>query len=451
MSLWHDLILRKRFLRSDNIWTRSLPYKLAWMRNIPFSWDTNALMVSQYWNRDKIARYQDERIARVIRSARQLPLWKRSFEASGLSDAVYDRDSLLKIPVSDKKTFIDISESEYVDTRFLSTSTKDQTSGSTGRPFSFYHNTGYVLRSYAISERIQRTASGGSRLPLIIIRRGGRPGFAFKNFDFFYLESYSALKNRLDALLALMRKRGRVVLFLWGSVATELARLLVERDEHPDIGGLLVTGEAISTQDRAAVERATGARVTVYYAGSEVGRLAFECETGKLHINDEWAYMEIVDTNGARMPSGTFGRIVVTLFENDVMPLIRYDNGDEGAISDTPCECGRGLRTLELRGRQIHVLRFADGRAVSVLDIKARFDRLSGVVDQYQIVRTGPLAFTMRVVAGKKFDESKDELTDMFVRLIHPEARISWDVVASIEPLPSGKAAYFIDSFAPHA
>ncbi len=439
-----DAVLRKHWLRSDALWARPLVYRSKLLRTIPFFLDTRALLRSQYWNRVTIAHYQTERIAQVLTEARDLPFWKSAFDGAGIT-APYDLTALEKLPIISKSSFAAVPENEYVRANLVSTSQKDQTSGSTGRPFSFYHNLGYFLRSFGVSERIQRISSNGKRSPLIMIRRGNRPGFAFRNFDFFYLESYTSLKHRIDALLDLMRRRGKPVLFLWGSVAVELARLVEERGIQIDVAGLLVTGEAIRLEDRAYIEKILGARVTVYYAGSEMGRLAFECERQRLHVNEEWAYMEIIDDAGQAVVPGAHGRIVVTLFDNDVMPLIRYDSGDRGALSDVRCPCGRGLRTLELDGRQIHILKFPDGRTASVLDIKARFDRLSGTVDQYQIVRDADYDFTMRVIPGNNFESKREEVSDTLVRLIHPSARIRWEITDAIEPLASGKAAYFID------
>lgn len=399
-----------------------------------------------------MARYQDARIAHVLRSAATIPLWKELFASSGIVlEQPLGRETLRSLPLTTKRTFTEHKENRYVDPTLRKRSMQDRTSGSTGTPFIFYHNTGYVLRSFAIAERQIRMAGGGVRYPLIILRRALRMGYAFVGMDFFYIESYASLKHRIDDLLALIKRRGRVTLFIWGSVAVEFARLLRERGVRPDIGGMIVTGEAITEQDRADIETATGTRVTTAYAGSDVGRLATECEERRLHLHEEWAYVEIVDADGAPLTAGARGRIVVTTFENDVMPFIRFETGDQGTISDEQCPCGRTLRTLRLEGRQIHVLQFPDGRSVSVLDMKAVFDRLPGTIREYQIVRTGPIAFTLRVVAGETFDAQKAALTDKLVRLIHPDARIEWEVVTHIEPLSSGKAAYFIDATTRHA
>lgn len=446
------IILEKRFFRSDRIWTLKWFYQIIFLRRIPFYLDTKALLTSQFWNRSRIERYQDRRIACILRAAGRLPMWQKRFSVHGINlNASLSRKTLEQLPILTKRDFIAVEESAYVDQKLQKRSLQDQTSGSTGRPFTFYHNLGYVLRSFAIVERMLRTAGNGTRYSLIVVRRAERMGFSFLLTDFFYLESYGSLKYRLDELLALMRRRERVILFLWGSVSVEFARLLKERGIHPDIGGLIVTGEAITEQDRRDIESATGSRITVSYAGSDVGRIAFECPQKRLHINEESVYLEIVDEQGRLVADGTAGRIVATSFDNDVMPFIRYDTGDRGIISSDPCPCGRSLRTLKLSGRQIHLLHFPDGRTVSVLDIKARFDRLSKVIEEYQIVRTGPYAFTIRAIAGPEFEAKKDTVAEETARFIHPESKVSWELVAKIDPLPSGKAAYFVDKTRSHA
>ncbi|HEY4517759.1 MAG TPA: hypothetical protein VJI74_02625 [Candidatus Paceibacterota bacterium] len=390
--------------------------------------------------------FQDARLLDLFKHAVSLPLWKDVFSSTGADISRHSgREIIGLLPIFSKKDFLLAKQEHYTDATLFTMSRYDQTSGSTGRPFPFYHDAGYELRSYAICERMMRTAGSGKRLPLIIVRRGGRMGFAFTNYSFFYLDNYNSLQHRLSALLALIRSKGEVVLFMWSSVALEFSRLLNMSRERPFIRGIIVSGESLSDDRRAQIEDATGARVSILYGASDMGRLAFECEKQQLHVNEEWAYVEIVDEAGNQLPGGVEGRLVVTLFDNRVMPFIRYDSGDLGILSDKPCSCGRTLRTLQVRGRQMHLLSFPDGRTVSILDVAGSFDRRGNAVHQFQIVRTGPYALTIRVVPNSHFEESREELTDTLTQLIHPSIQIRWETTTGIESGRSGKAVYFID------
>src|SRR3989344_792112 len=179
-------------------------------------------------------------------------------------------------------------------------------------------------------------------------------------------------------------------------------------------------------------------------------RLGFECAHRRIHINEDVAYyFEITDDYGIPLPVGESGRLIVTGFENRVMPFIRYDTGDIGVIREDQCQCGRTLRTIEFQGRQAKLLHVGDARKVSLTDISVLFNMYYDAIRQYQIVRTGECSFTMRIVRGVQFDEekTKNELMERFKFHIHPHVQIEWEIIDSIPEGPNGKAVYFVDAF----
>lgn len=77
------------------------------------------------------------------------------------------------------------------------------------------------------------------------------------------------------------------------------------------------------------------------------GCIAQTCRTRNgLHINSESFFIEIIDENQKTMISGGTGSIVITDFDNLVMPLIRYEIGKTGFIDYSRCGCGRFLPRL---------------------------------------------------------------------------------------------------------
>ncbi|MBI2637515.1 MAG: hypothetical protein HYW88_01315, partial [Candidatus Sungbacteria bacterium] len=100
---------------------------------------------------------------------------------------------------------------------------------------------------------------------------------------------------------------------------------LMKRDsiEIPNLKGALPVSEGLSREERNFIESVIKCPTFNLYAAREIGFLGAECEfkTG-LHINSEAMYLETVDKNGRRLPLGERGRIVVTVFDNLVMPLI---------------------------------------------------------------------------------------------------------------------------------
>jgi phenylacetate-CoA ligase len=166
-----------------------------------------------------------------------------------------------------------------------------------------------------------------------------------------------------------------------------------------------------------------------------------------MHINEESAYIEIADAQGVPQKHGTEGRIVVTTFDNKVMPFIRYNTGDLGIIDASPCPCDRTLNTISVRGRVTQTIELPENRTVPLLDVSAAFDRFFRQVRQYQIRQTGPLSFVVAIVPGSDFESIKPILEGVLVRLMHPSVHIEWETASHIPEGPGGKALYFSKTY----
>lgn len=447
--MFHQMLtentLLKRLLRSDNIWVNPL-FRNPLLWKIPFRMDIYALAKSQYWPREKMVVMQNLRLRSLAIAAAKIPFWnERITKALGQVSSL-DTKTLVGLPITTKDelraTFVRQATSADQGTQW-----SDHTSGSTGKPFQFVHDMHYELRSYGICERMFRTAGTGIGYPVITMRSRRRRGmFLGKSGIFFYLRSYNSLRYRMRALVELAsRYPNGVIIQGFSSSLVELARLLEEGRITLPARAVVATGEGISTTQRNNIENSLKTKLYMAYTARELGWLAFECEHRRLHINEEWAYLEIVDKAGIPLPSGVEGHILVTTFDNIAMPFIRYDTGDRGIIEGSTCSCGRTLRTLRLTGRVVELLSLPDGRIVSLLDVSSAFDEYWSAVRQYQIIRTGPLSFRIKIIPGTHFADIKEDLEAKLVRVLHPRAQMEWEIVQIIAESAGGKAVYFVD------
>jgi phenylacetate-CoA ligase len=401
-------------------------------------------MQSQWCSRKDITALTQSRLNDLFQHASTIPLWQDIFRETGFDASTWNWEVFKKLPTTSRATFSELEPGYFTDTTYLSRSHTDHTSGSTGRPFEFSFDWGAELRSFAMCERMFRTAADGKRFPVVTMRARHKIGFAFRNVYFFYLRGYNSIKYRLEDLIALLKNFPQgVILYGFASSFIELARQASAAEYVLPIRAIISTGENIRQSERDMIERELHTTFHLTYATRELGWLAYECEQHTLHINEEWAYVEIVDDDGMPLPDGTEGRIVVTPFDNHVMPMIRYDSGDRGTIASTPCSCGRTLRTMRVLGRQIEIITFDDGQSVSLLDISVVFDAFSEAIRQYQIQQTGAYTFVIHVIPGPAFDEKNERLRAMLIRIIHQNAQLEWQLVDEIEQAASGKAVYF--------
>lgn len=437
-------ILEKRGWRFDWMWIRLPTLLRRQLFRIPLYVDTKALMQSQWCSRKDIASLTRSRLNDLFRHASTIPLWQDLFGRTGFDASAWNWEQFRKLPIISRATFTGLEAEYFTDTTYLSRSHTDHTSGSTGRPFEFFFDWGAELRSFAVCERMFRTATHGERLPVVTMRARHKIGFAFRNVYFFYVRGYNSIKYRLDELATLLKNFPQgVILYGFASSFIELARQASAAEYILPIRAIVSSGEGIRQSERDVIEQKLHTTFYSAYATRELGWLAYECERHALHINEEWAYVEIVDGGGASVPDDTEGRIVVTPFDNRVMPMIRYDSGDRGTIVSTPCPCGRTLRTMRVLGRQTEIIAFDDGRSVSLLDISVVFDAFSGAIRQYQIQQTGTYTFVVHVIPGPTFDEQNEVLRAMLIRVIHENAQLEWQSVDEIESAASGKAVYF--------
>jgi len=437
-------ILLKHSLRSDKFWTHPWVYG-SFLKYIPLFLDTLALMKSQYWPRERIERLQAERLRMVFFDAVRVPFWRDVFARAGVNGSLSPQEILSRLPITSKKELADRPLEYIADTALLSKSDPDHTSGSTGRPFHFHFDWHASLRSFAVTERIFRTATGGKRFPIVYMRARPRNGFTFHRHHWFFLRGHHGVRHRMDEFKKLGERFPRgFVLYGYTSSVVEVVRQLQKLDMSLPITAALATGEGTRISDRTFVEETLGTAFHLAYASREAGFLGYECERHQLHLSEEWAYIEIVDDQGKPLPFGHEGRIIVTTFDNRVMPFIRYDLGDRGVISNAPCACGRTLRTITLRGRTAELIEVGEGRTVSLLDISSTIDQYWDSVRQFQIIQKGRLSFVIKMVPGPQFLKGREILEGKLIRLLHPNVEIRWDVVDEIPEAESGKAVYFV-------
>lgn len=101
---------------------------------------------------------------------------------------------------------------------------------------------------------------------------------------------------------------------------------------------------------RKKVEESWGALCYDLVGSTEIGPWGFNCEarSGLTHINEDWAYPEILNIEtGEPVKPGETGELVFTQLHRKAFPLIRYRTRDIIQLADRQCPCGRTLISME--------------------------------------------------------------------------------------------------------
>ncbi|WP_345034404.1 hypothetical protein [Kutzneria kofuensis] len=179
-------------------------------------------------------------------------------------------------------------------------------------------------------------------------------------------------------------------------------------------------GEQLTDGGRAAIEEHFQAPVRDCYGTNEAGTIAAQCpEFGSYHIEGERLCVEIVDADGRPLPDGAEGDIVVTNMFNTVMPFVRYNTGDVGALSSGRCPCGRDQKVLRLiAGRQYGAITLPDGTRIDVLRLVKQLDRFP--LERLQVVQADTTELTVLVVpAAGCTDDDLRRATDAANAALH--------------------------------
>ncbi|OII62932.1 AMP-dependent synthetase [Streptomyces sp. CC53] len=202
------------------------------------------------------------------------------------------------------------------------------------------------------------------------------------------VEAYSTGQfATVDDVLMLTGRFGANVVLGMPALILPLLRDAKERCPGLRIEKVLYGGTPMTRTDRDWLRDALGARVvSSILAANDGAQLGYQCAHlgGTLHhLNDDYNLLEIVDEDGAPLPDGAVGEVLVTTVQKFEGPLVRYRIGDTGRIFDHACPCGVAGRVLEYLGRSDGLIRFKgetvlygdvlavlEGRRVSQLQIE---------------------------------------------------------------------------------
>jgi phenylacetate-CoA ligase len=181
------------------------------------------------------------------------------------------------------------------------------------------------------------------------------------------------------------------------SFLRKLGMYLRERGEDPAAGSvrkLVCIGEPVRGEDMAPLRLGCDLRevwnADVYstYASSECVTTFCECVTQNGgHLHPELALVEILDTQGRRLPAGACGEVVLTPLDMEGMPVLRFATGDISFMLEDPCACGRTAPRLgPILGRKQQLMKIR-GTSVYPQAVFNALDELAGVGDYYLELR----------------------------------------------------------------
>jgi phenylacetate-CoA ligase len=137
------------------------------------------------------------------------------------------------------------------------------------------------------------------------------------------------------------------------SMAEKARAMGIDPAQDLSIGKILCAGEpgASIPSTRKRIEDAWGAKVYDHAGATEIGAWSYECtaQSGGLHVNEALFLVELEDTHTGELITepGKRGKLVITAFDRQAQPCIRFDSKDIAEWAGERCPCGRSFRLVK--------------------------------------------------------------------------------------------------------
>lgn len=441
MKLYHKLYQDVFFRGLDFLRGRKNIERLKFLRQ------------SQYWERNKLEKWQLSKLNALLETAKK----HSSFYSSKLEHInlpLYDLKELSKIPVLTKEELRHNFKDILCDNVNPESCELSKTGGSTGEPSYYYldkeskdWNRGSVYRS---------AEWAGSFLgDMTVIMMGSHYDYhefqKLKSKFTLFLQRYKDLSVAFVDDNLLDKYYHQVVrckpTSIWGYASglflfAEFIKKNYPMANFDFVNAIITSSETLQPQWREAINNVFGSGKVYDHYGSREMYIASECsEHNGYHIHEENILLDVVDKDGNSLPDGQLGRIIVTDLTNLAFPFIRYEIGDIGIKrnSNALCPCGLKLPILEkIEGRMGDVI-ILKNRVLTPPNFTILMSDIEGI-DSYQIIQESIERLLVKIVKNSKYNKKTEQYIEQALeKLTDGEIEIDITSVDQISVPKSGK------------
>nr|WP_231476718.1 phenylacetate--CoA ligase family protein [Methanoculleus sp. MH98A] len=381
------------------------------------------LRESRQWNREELAAYQAQALARLLDHAYEnVPYYRRVFQERGLvPEDIRGPEELELLPFLTREdlqnNLPDLKARNYPESAFEYVTT----GGSTGIPVGFYYEKGVSRAREWAFMKTQWDRVGYRFADRCVVLRGyivgsAKDGVFWKKTLFgrwLLMSSHHMTEETLPAYIDRIKRFKPRFIQAYPSVATILARYMQEHgiEPFPTVRAILCGSENLYPWQRDLLEEVFGCRVFSWYGNSEQTVLAGECEESThYHIFPEYGIVELIGRDGRPVKGpGAMGEVVTTGLINPICPLIRYRTMDVAVLGADSCTCGRAYPMLErVEGRLQEFIVTKNRRFISMTAVNMHSDIFDNVA-QFQFHQEKEGEALLRIVRKPGYSDRDTE------------------------------------------
>ncbi|MDD2797093.1 MAG: hypothetical protein PHV20_00720 [Bacteroidales bacterium] len=293
---------------------------------------------------------------RVNNAIRTIPFYNKY-------NPIHTFEEFTNLPIIEKEN-IKLNFSQFYNKDLNYKALKANTGGSSGNPFSFFIEKG-ITRSKEAAQFDWYWGKYDYKAGDKILMIRGKPLKNNRNYEYqpignkLIVSCYNLNKENIALIYEEVKKFNPRFVHAYPSsllvFAKELKRLINTSFPSIYLKAIFLGSESILKKDEDFLTAFFNTKVVNWYGHSECLIFGSRCDiTGHYHFHSNYGYLELIDDNGNQVTTpNQEGQIIATGFDNNVMPLIRYNTGDLGVLSNqTDCECGfKGKSLSSITGR----------------------------------------------------------------------------------------------------
>lgn len=332
--------------------------------------------------------------------------------------------------------------------------------GSTGEPVQFVQDKEFYDKNFGnkiLFGLLNGKYPGDSEIKLWGSERDildGSIGIKEQIINFLYnrelLNSFVMSEKNMQQYLERINKKKPIYIWTYADSIYELSNYAIRNNIKVFNPLVIVTTAGVLYDDmREAIQRCfPKSFICNQYGSREAGAIGIEVKGKKgIRIFDHSVYIEVLDENTKEIVREGTGRILVTSLINKAMPLIRFDIGDIGTLTQSVGDRKGSFGVLsELKGRVNSHIKCKNGTMIHGEYFTHLFYGKSWIKN-FQVIQHSDynLEFLIEpVVAG--VGEYKNDINEMIknTKMVIPEAEVEIRFVDKISRLKSGKYQFVI-------
>jgi len=424
--------------------------RLAWnlARTIDTVIQNWSLEISDNFSKKDWIEIQAAKTGRLLYHAKSaIPFWKE-FSKTTKPKPKESLKDLKDLPIISRTKVKQLSIDQLATQNLLNSrrAVSAATSGSTGEPLKFFQDTRDTFRRDINTYQEFRYTGNVLKYPILILGLQthadlDRWGRRFTSEDLYdpiaRKEIYKFIS--LEKPYVLIGTPSLIQIF--ASFAEKDARKVT-------FIMVMYRGEHLERREREKLSSFFHAPLFGNYGTRECSIIGIQCKEKNFHLTPWMNFVEIVDANGQQQLPEVEGEIIVTHFENFVMPFIRYKIGDRGMIHSTPCPCGRQTKTITFTGRDSITVETPSGKHIPFLRISSAVaQNFAKDVQSFQIEQKNSEIIFRCVPMTTNSSLNENNLKKILGDIFAGEMQIKVEKVLRIQPNENGKTPSFIKRF----